>query len=150
MAPSRRNVRLVAEETCTPPDVLGDGEFIARVMRAAGNNLFQVQLPSSATMLVELPSRFRSTVWIRRGGYVLVDTKALEHRDNKLGGEIVNVVRDEKAWRKQPYWCAHRMDNGGCLGLTAPRPKEFARPAAERRSNDSNSEGDDQSEAAMS
>ncbi|KAI9886114.1 MAG: hypothetical protein M1823_002074 [Watsoniomyces obsoletus] len=125
MAPSRRNVRLVAEETSTPPDSLGESEFIARVTRAAGNNLFEVQLPSSQR-LVELPSRFRSTVWIRRGGFVLVNIKALEHRENKIGGEIVNVVRDEKAWRKQPYW-----------------PKEFARAAAEEEPIHTDSEDDD-------
>lgn len=33
-----------------------------------------------------------------------MDTKAFEGRENKLGGEIVNVVRDERGWRKEPYW----------------------------------------------
>jgi len=33
-----------------------------------------------------------------------VDTKAFDDRDNKLGGEIVNVVRDVKQWRKETYW----------------------------------------------
>lgn len=41
---------------------------------------------------------------------MVVDTKALADRDNKLDGEIVNVVRDERQWRKQGYW-----------------PKEFAK-----------------------
>jgi probable RNA-binding protein EIF1AD len=25
-------------------------------------------------------------------------------RENKLGGEIINVVRDEHVWRKKSYW----------------------------------------------
>jgi probable RNA-binding protein EIF1AD len=35
---------------------------------------------------------------------VVVDTQALADRDNKLHGEIVNVVRDERQWRKESYW----------------------------------------------
>lgn len=35
---------------------------------------------------------------------MLVDTNAFERRENKLGGEIINVVRDERQWRKEPYW----------------------------------------------
>jgi probable RNA-binding protein EIF1AD len=24
---------------------------------------------------------------------------------SKVVGEIINIVRDEKAWRKEAYWC---------------------------------------------
>jgi hypothetical protein len=44
------------------------------------------------------------TVWIKRGSFVVVDTSAMADRENKLDGEIVNIVRDEKAWRKMAYW----------------------------------------------
>ncbi|KAH8425346.1 putative eukaryotic translation initiation factor eIF1a-like protein [Aspergillus melleus] len=93
-----------AEETMTPPDELLPGQLIARAIKAAGNNLYAVELPSKDSILVELPSRFRSTIWIKRGSYVVIDTNALEGRDNKISGEIINIVRDEKAWRKAPYW----------------------------------------------
>jgi len=33
-----------------------------------------------------------------------VDCSSLADRDNKIGGEIVNLVGDEKAWRKMRYW----------------------------------------------
>ena len=87
-----------------PPDELPQGQLIVRAIKATGNNIYSVELPSKETVLVELPSRFRSTFWIKRGSYVVVDTNALEGRDNKLKGEIVNIVRDEKAWRKAPFW----------------------------------------------
>jgi len=35
---------------------------------------------------------------------VLVDLDAMKERENKLDGEIVNVVRNEKEWRKMGYW----------------------------------------------
>jgi len=104
MGRPRRDLIATAEETSTPPNVLDQGQAIAQVVKAEGNNLYKVELPNRDSLLVELPARFRSTIWIKRGGYVVVDTTAFEDRENKLHGEIVNVVRDEKHWRKQEYW----------------------------------------------
>lgn len=104
MAPPRRKMLATAEETLTPPDELLPGQQIARAIKAAGNNLYAVETPSKESILVELPARFRSTIWIKRGSYVVIDTNALEGRDNKLSGEIINIVCDEKAWRKAPFW----------------------------------------------
>lgn len=118
MPKPRRNLQATAEETMTPPPSLTSTQSLARVLQAAGNNLYRVELPASSTLasetsktettsktlLVELPARFRSTIWIKRGGFVLVDTAAAGERENKLDGEIVNVVRNEKEWRKEKYW----------------------------------------------
>jgi probable RNA-binding protein EIF1AD len=124
----KRNLHAIDQETTTPPDVLPSTQQIARVHSAAGNNLYRLELaqpsfsspppsdtttttsappstPStSPTILAELPLRFRHTIWIKRGMYVIVDTSALAERENKLGGEIVNIVREEKEWRKMSYW----------------------------------------------
>jgi probable RNA-binding protein EIF1AD len=121
----KRNLHAIDQETTTPPDALSATQQIARVHSAAGNNLYRVDLapppPSSSsstsitteptsssstttTILVELPLRFRHTIWIKRGMYVVIDTEALAARENKLGGEIVNIVREEKEWRKMSYW----------------------------------------------
>ncbi|KAK3687141.1 hypothetical protein LTR37_019134 [Vermiconidia calcicola] len=97
----KRDIQAVAEETVTPPDTLSSSQAIARVKQGAGNNLYQLDLPTA-----ELPARFRSTIWIKRGSFVCVDTSTLADRDNKLGGEIMNVVRDERVWRKMSYWPA--------------------------------------------
>lgn len=104
MGRPKRKVLATAEETLTPPSSLSEGQSIARVVKGEGKNIYLVHLPSGKSILAELPSRFRSTIWLMRGGYVLVDTKAFNDRDNKLDGEIVNVVRDEKQWRKESYW----------------------------------------------
>lgn len=105
MGRPKRQLLATAEETSSPPSVLEDGHAIAKVQKGEGKNLYSVELPSGKeSLLVELPARFRSTIWIKRGGYVVVDTNAFEDRENKLGGEIVNVVRSEKLWQKQAYW----------------------------------------------
>ncbi|KAK7725360.1 hypothetical protein SLS57_003837 [Botryosphaeria dothidea] len=110
MGRPKRNLHAVEAETLTPPDALADAHTIAKVSKAEGNNLYSVELPppagenSGKTVLAELNTKFRNAIWVKRGTYVVVDTRALADRDNKLAGEIVNVVRDEKAWRKMSYW----------------------------------------------
>ncbi|MCJ1396655.1 hypothetical protein MMC18_009547 [Xylographa bjoerkii] len=100
----KRQLLATAEETSNPPAVLGPEQAIACVKRGEGKNLYTVELAGGTSLLVELPSRFRSTIWIKRGGFVLVNTVAFDDRVNKLNGEILNVIRDEKLWRKQSYW----------------------------------------------
>jgi probable RNA-binding protein EIF1AD len=100
----KRNLHATVEDTLTPPDALSESQAIARVTKAAGNNLYNAELPGGKPILVELVAKFRSTIWIKRGSYVVVDNEGLADRDNKLDGEIVNVVRDEKQWRKMSYW----------------------------------------------
>ncbi|KAF1993305.1 nucleic acid-binding protein [Amniculicola lignicola CBS 123094] len=102
----KRNLLATVEDTLTPPDALGEEQAIARITKAAGKNLYHAECPGGKEVLVELESKFRSTIWIKRGSYVVVDTATLADRDNKLDGEIVNVVRDEKQWRKMTYWPA--------------------------------------------
>ncbi|KAJ4425078.1 hypothetical protein N0V82_000131 [Gnomoniopsis sp. IMI 355080] len=107
MGKPRRNIVAAAEESATPPDELTADQVIARVSKAEGNSLYTCTLPNTKTVLVELAERFRNTIWIKRGGFVLVDRTPSEERtkaNSKVDGEIINVVRDEKEWRKMPYW----------------------------------------------
>jgi probable RNA-binding protein EIF1AD len=104
MGRPKRNLQAAAEETSTPPPALTATQSIARVIKAEGNSLYSCSLPNQKTVLVELPSRFRNTIWIKRGGYVLIDSKEASARENKLDGNIINVVRDEHMWRKEVYW----------------------------------------------
>jgi len=105
MGRPKRSFLATADETASPPTSLPSGHSIARIIKAAGNNLYIVEYPATTTTsLVEMPSRFRSQIWVKRGSYVVVDGSALADRENKLDGEIVNIVREEKQWRKESYW----------------------------------------------
>ncbi|KAI1416775.1 nucleic acid-binding protein [Hypoxylon sp. FL1857] len=114
MGRPKRDIRAAAEESTTPPEQLTDAQSLAKVIKAGGNSLYTCSLPNQRTVLVELATRFRNTIWIKRGGYVLVELTPPKEQKGKVEGEIVNVVRDEKEWRKQSYW-----------------PKEFPRPTYE-------------------
>jgi probable RNA-binding protein EIF1AD len=129
MARPKRTVQATIDSTITPPDALPPNHVLAKIVKAEGKNLYAAELPDGKPILAELEAKFRSTVWIKRGGYVLVDTSSLADRENKLDGEIVNVVRDEKAWRKMSYWY---VQNPGIFSLcynslTVHRPKEFTK-----------------------
>ncbi|KAI4716048.1 putative eukaryotic translation initiation factor eIF1a-like protein [Aureobasidium sp. EXF-10727] len=143
MPKPRRNLQATAEETMTPPQSLTETQSVARVQQAAGNNLYRVELPDARVLLVELPARFRSTIWIKRGGFVLVDTGAMTERENKLDGEIINVVRNEKEWRKEKYWYAMllslRMDEAMQVAHIH-RPKEFVQRISYADEDDSDEE----------
>lgn len=104
MPAPRRRLQEAVEETLTPPDVLNKGQFVARVVGANGKNLYTVESASQQSLLVELEPKFRSKIWLKRGGYVLIDTTTLADRENKIDGEIINIVRDERAWRKAAWW----------------------------------------------
>lgn len=106
MGRSKRSVHAAAEESLNPPDELTPTQSVARVIKAEGNNLYTCELPNKKTVVLELEPKFRSTVWLKRGGYVLIDVGSAEERKSgsRVVGEIINVVRDEKLWRKQAYW----------------------------------------------
>jgi probable RNA-binding protein EIF1AD len=141
MARPKRNLLATIDSTVTPPDTLPPTQQVARITTAAGNNLYNAELPDGKPILAELEAKFRSTVWIKRGSYVVVDTSAMADRENKLDGEIVNIVRDEKAWRKMAYWYvrAYYIQNlavrrgiscvytDRVLIYISYRPKEFAK-----------------------
>ncbi|KXJ85505.1 putative S1-like domain-containing protein [Microdochium bolleyi] len=113
MGRPKRNVQAAAEESTTPPDELTAQQSVARVIKAEGNSLYSCILPDKTTVTVQLQDRFRNTIWIRRGGYVLVDLTPSQEHKGKVQGDIVNIVREEKEWRKKSYW-----------------PKEFAKASA--------------------
>ncbi|CAG7561571.1 unnamed protein product [Fusarium equiseti] len=104
MGRPKRNVLAAAEAALTPPDALEPNQSLVRVIKPEGNNLYTCELPNTKTLLLELAQRFRNTIWIKRGGFVLAEIYQDSKEDTRADGEIVNVVRDEKAWRKQSYW----------------------------------------------
>lgn len=104
MGKPKRNVLAAAEQTLTPPPALEPNQFLVRVAKPQGNNLYACELPDKTPLVLELAQRFRNTIWIKRGGFVLAERYADGLSEGRAEGEIVNVVRDEKLWRKQTYW----------------------------------------------
>lgn len=104
MGRPKRNVLAAAAESMTPPGALEPHQSLVRVIKPEGNNLYTCELPNTKPIVLELAQRFRNTIWIKRGGFVLAERYEPGSHDSRADGEIVNVVRDEKLWRKQAYW----------------------------------------------
>lgn len=100
----RRNVLAAANETLTPPDTLEPNQTVVRVIKPEGNNLYACELPNKKPVVLELAQKFRNTIWIKRGGFVLAERYIDDSSDTRAQGEIINVIRGEKEWRKMPYW----------------------------------------------
>ncbi|KAF4980870.1 hypothetical protein FZEAL_3216 [Fusarium zealandicum] len=104
MGRPKRNVLAAAEASMTPPNDLEPNQSIVRVVKPEGNNLYTCEFSNTKPIVLELAQRFRNTIWIKRGGFVLAERYEISKEDTRAMGEIVNVVRDEKLWRKQSYW----------------------------------------------
>ncbi|KAF8386562.1 hypothetical protein PRIPAC_75704 [Pristionchus pacificus] len=80
-----------------------EGDSIAQVVGARGNNLHEVLEESGETYLVSMPSKFRKSVWIRKGQFVVV--RPIEEGD-KVRAEIEHVLDAENVLyiREQNKW----------------------------------------------
>lgn len=95
-----------------------EGDSIAQVVGARGNNLHEVRYianllltlvtpkvleESGETYLVSMPSKFRKSVWIRKGQFVVV--RPIEEGD-KVRAEIEHVLDAENVLyiREQNKW----------------------------------------------
>ncbi|KAH6924549.1 hypothetical protein HPB50_019433 [Hyalomma asiaticum] len=78
---------------------------IAQVVKSWGRNLQEVQQPSGIRYLVSIPSKYRKTIWIKRGDFVIVERS---ENGGKVQGEIervlyrdhINYIKKEKMWPK--------------------------------------------------
>lgn len=80
-----------------------EGDSIAQVVGARGNNLHEVLDESGEAYLVSMPSKFRKSVWIRKGQFVVV--RPIEEGD-KVRAEIEHVLDAENVLyiREQNKW----------------------------------------------
>ncbi|KAF7725535.1 hypothetical protein EC973_009565 [Apophysomyces ossiformis] len=69
----------------------GTEQQYARVIGPRGNSQHEVEFADGSRKLVTLPPRFRNTVWVKRGHYVIVDP-SLGTTSDKVCGEIVRVL----------------------------------------------------------
>ncbi|XP_038627570.1 probable RNA-binding protein EIF1AD [Tachyglossus aculeatus] len=62
-----------------PCRVLGDPivpsgrQQIVRVLGTPGNNLHEIETAQGQRFLVNVPSKYRKNIWIKRGDYLIVD-----------------------------------------------------------------------------
>ena len=70
-----------------------ESETIVRIVGGKGNNLHMVEDASRDQFLVSMPRKFRRSVWVKRGDFVVV--QPIEEGD-KVKAEIVRVLYKEQ------------------------------------------------------
>uniref|UniRef100_A0A1B6LYQ9 Probable RNA-binding protein EIF1AD n=1 Tax=Graphocephala atropunctata TaxID=36148 RepID=A0A1B6LYQ9_9HEMI len=89
MSSSTKRKHVYAEQQQAELRVPSEGQQIVRVKAGRGNNLHDVENASGDVFLVSMPSKFRRSVWVKRGDYVLVES-ILE--GDKVKAEIITVL----------------------------------------------------------
>lgn len=127
---------------------------IVRVLESRGNNLHQVESADKNTFLISMPTKFRRTVWVKRGDYILIEPIA---EGDKVKGEMVRVLSNEhiKYFKKNNKWPvmfdendkSDEEDNDDDLFVNTNRPPPIE--SSEDESNDSN-DSDSEHDSAVS
>jgi len=79
----------VAKEVLDDYVVPDPNQQIVKILGSRGNNLHEVETSDGTKFLVSMPSKFRKSVWIKRGDFVIVDPI---EEGNKVCAEIVHIL----------------------------------------------------------
>ncbi|XP_015775840.1 PREDICTED: probable RNA-binding protein EIF1AD [Acropora digitifera] len=79
----------VAKEVLDDYVVPDPNQQIVKISGSRGNNLHEVETSDGTKFLVSMPSKFRKSVWIKRGDFVIVDPI---EEGNKVCAEIVHIL----------------------------------------------------------
>ncbi|EFJ48885.1 hypothetical protein VOLCADRAFT_104609 [Volvox carteri f. nagariensis] len=93
MSRSRKHVTLGLDEEVQPP---GPGQSIVRALGSRGSNLIAVEFPDGRQTLVLMPAKFNKKLWVKRGGYLLVEDSPAAGGDSKVTGTILSVLYDDQ------------------------------------------------------
>lgn len=82
---------------------LGENQQLVKVLASCGNYLYEICTTGGDVFLVSMPSKFRNTVWIRKGSYVIIESI---DEGQKVRGEIVKVLLKHhlKQMKKDGNW----------------------------------------------
>lgn len=100
----KKKIQKLGQMTFDPPHELPEHQKIACVMEIRDHDLYLCKTSSDEILLTELPPRFRCKIWVRRGGFVVIDTHAFDKKGGKIQAEIIMVIQNEKMWKKKEYW----------------------------------------------
>ncbi|CAM6101227.1 unnamed protein product [Calypogeia fissa] len=146
MKGGRRNLKHDSLNGCPEPQ---PGESLMRVVSLRGSNLIEVEDSHGVKTLCMLPAKFRKSLWIKTGNYVLVeegDREKAADAGNKVTGTIVQVLYEEhvRALRTTSFWPPSFVDTSEKARMAneiLPEEKVLSTPV-EENGEDSEDEDD--------
>lgn len=76
----------------------GDSEVVVKVTNTPGGNLVQVADAQGQGFLCRIPAKFRGNVWVKKGGYLIV-----ERGEEEPGQQGEAVDKSEESTSKQQH-----------------------------------------------
>ena len=73
----------------------GEGQHIVMAIGSRGGNQIEVEYPDGRRTLCLLPARFHKKVWIKRGGYLIIQV-ADDVTDAAITGQIEHVLNHQQ------------------------------------------------------
>ncbi|KAK3923273.1 DNA polymerase subunit gamma-1, mitochondrial [Frankliniella fusca] len=76
---------------------------VVKIRASVGNNLHEVETQTGETYLVSMPSRFRKSVWVKRGDFILVEPiaegdKVRAEMIRPITSDYMRFLRDNNTW----------------------------------------------------
>lgn len=68
-------------------------QIIVRVTENRGQHIYSVELPSGETTLTLLPAKFRNTIWIKRGDYLIIEDEETATPEKNFSGKIRSLIK---------------------------------------------------------
>jgi len=72
---------------------LTKNQRIVKVIENKGQHIYLVELPSGDTTLTLLPAKFRNTIWIKRGDYVIIEDEEVITPEKNFSGKIRSIIK---------------------------------------------------------
>uniref|UniRef100_A0A1Z5L809 Probable RNA-binding protein EIF1AD n=1 Tax=Ornithodoros moubata TaxID=6938 RepID=A0A1Z5L809_ORNMO len=105
--------KAVLEEYVLP----SEQQQIVRILSGRGNNLHEVENSTGETFLVSMPTKFRKSVWVKRGDFVIVDP--IEEGD-RVKAEIAHILyKDQIKYIKEEGKWPKGFEEQNCDGINA-------------------------------
>lgn len=103
--PKPRGNRHRQQEVLSERPKISPGQQVVQVIRACGENIYEVETSTGLKQLYELPKRLRHIAFIRRGCFVFAKEDATRGA-GRVRGDIEVVVLDcfLDDLRRQPFW----------------------------------------------
>lgn len=119
MSRRRKHLTLAMDQADARPPAAG--ESIVRALGARGGNVVEVERADGARTLVLMPAKFNKKLWVRRGGYLVVDESEEAQADG--GSRCVErrtaVPSSGGGGRRRLCACFVHRGGGGCLAAFA-------------------------------
>ncbi|KAH9417277.1 putative RNA-binding protein eif1ad [Dermatophagoides pteronyssinus] len=125
------------------------GEQIVQVLRGCGNNLHEVRQIDGEQYLVSMPTKFRRSVWIKRGDFLIVTPI---EEGNKVRAEIhsillkdhIRYLKQQNKWPKE--FTDAKADNDEIMFENADDDSDHDIQMNSNHKNDQNNHSDSESD----